>query len=126
MEFEQIERTKTIETYRKMRMERYKKEKNPNYIPKKIALPKRKRSIRKKRVTRKKRVSKKYKKVDADELNAEIGQHLSYYCMKNRKSSKFKNRTPCETRTQQINDNCSTKFQADNRKRLYCVKKALK
>lgn len=61
-----------------------------------------------------------------EELNIEIHQNLSYFCMKNRKSGKFSDRSECQNFTQNIFNECKEKFPVyRDRSPVKCVKEKL-
>lgn len=61
-----------------------------------------------------------------EELNIEINQNLSYFCMKKRKSTRFKSPADCETFTEQIRKSCKEKYPVyRDRSPVECVKSKL-
>ncbi len=61
-----------------------------------------------------------------EELNIEIHQNLSYYCMKNRKSGKFSDQSECQSFTQNIFNECKEKFPVyRDRSPVNCIKEKL-
>jgi hypothetical protein len=64
-----------------------------------------------------------YPKRDPEEIMMEVNQNLSYYCMKKRKSKKFKEPTECEVFAQEKLKECRIKYvQEDNAKLVRCIK----
>ncbi len=61
-----------------------------------------------------------------EELNIEIHQNLSYFCMKNRKSAKFSDQSECQNFTQNIFNECKEKYPVyRDRSPVKCVKERL-
>ena len=105
-------RSAALERYRQMRLN----EKRPKYRHFKKSPPVRKTIMRKEAPIL----------VNEKELAIEIEQNLSFYCMKNRKRSKLKG-TNCDDFVENVHTSCTEKHEniADKR-RLYCIKKALR
>ena len=68
----------------------------------------------------------KIKWVDKDSQKVEIEQNLAYYCMKNRKSSKFSNEAECYAFTEDIRMNCLEKYEKGDARLTSCVKTRIK
>lgn len=61
-----------------------------------------------------------------EEMNIEIHQNLSYFCMKNRKSGKFSDASECQEFTQNIFNECKEKYPIyRDRSPINCVKSKL-
>ncbi|MBC97175.1 MAG: hypothetical protein CME63_05460 [Halobacteriovoraceae bacterium] len=61
-----------------------------------------------------------------EELNIEIQQNLDYFCMKNRKSSRFSNQQDCKSYTENIFDQCKQQHPVyRDRSPVQCVKNRL-
>jgi uncharacterized lipoprotein len=110
------EREKILEYYRSLReKDRKNKYRNKKYIrakkftykPKKIRKPK-------------------IKLVDINEQRIEIEQRLVFFCMENRKSSKFDANDTCESHTALIYSKCLDSFEAGDARLTRCVKSRLK
>lgn len=84
--------------------------------------------IRSKKVTyRPRKVRKpKIKLVNVKEQKIEIEQRLVFFCMENRKSSKFSNSSSCESYTQLIYLKCQDNYQAGDARLTRCIKSRLK
>ncbi|MCR9204201.1 MAG: hypothetical protein NXH75_06475 [Halobacteriovoraceae bacterium] len=62
-----------------------------------------------------------------EEMKIEIRQHQSYYCMKNRKSSRFSNDADCSAYTEDVSNDCKKKYPIiSDRSLVNCVKKGLR
>ena len=62
-----------------------------------------------------------------EEMNIEIRQNLSFFCMKNRKSSRFSNEADCSAYTQNILSNCKkSHWPPRDRGIVRCVKNRLR
>lgn len=129
--FENIEREKAIELYKKLRWENWKK------IQRKRKALKPRRTVRrkktgyyrpKKKVVRKKRTKPALAKEQVKELQIEISQNMSFFCMAKRKDRRFKNENECHAFTQNVLDKCQDKVQQPwvDRKIIGCVKRRLK
>lgn len=109
------ERERILEYYRSLRemdqnsqnSKRYIKSKKVTYVPKKPRRPK-------------------IKMVDIKEQRIEIEQNLVYYCMENRKSSRFSDDSPCESYAQDIYSQCQDDFIDGDARLTRCVKSRLK
>jgi len=61
-----------------------------------------------------------------EEINIEIHQNLSYFCMKNRKSGKFSDHSTCLDFTQNIFNECKQKYPIyRDRSPISCIKNKL-
>lgn len=129
--FEDIEREKAIALYKKLRWENWKKIQS-----KRDAIQDRR---RKKTVTRKKTYyPKKTKRRNytrpplsdekMKEVQIEISQNMSFFCMANRKDNRFKDENDCHAYTQNVLDTCQDKVQQPwvDKKIVSCVKRQLK
>lgn len=62
-----------------------------------------------------------------EEMKIEIRQHQSYYCMKNRKSSRFSNDADCSAYTENVSNECEKKYPIiSDRSLVNCVKNGLR
>lgn len=125
--FEDIERGKAIELYKKLRWENWKK------IQRKRKALKPRRTVRRKKTRyykTKKRIIKKKALAPAKlkEMQIEISQNMSFFCMANRKDSRFKNENDCHAYTQNVLDKCQDTVDQPwvDRKIIGCVKRKLK
>jgi len=117
--FEDIEREKAIESYRKLRLENWKyytKEKKK----------KRTRPVYRKKIYKKKIVKKRRPLVDPVEQENEINQNLAYYCMEHRKDARFNEENDCKLFTENIFKNCKIENNLGEPELLTCVKSRLK
>lgn len=117
--FQDIEKEKAVELYRKLRWKKRKRTKRKRIVPK--VTRKRERLIRKKN-TRPALSKEKIK-----ELKIEISQNMSFYCMQNRKSKRYPTETDCHAFTQSVLDRCQSKVSGPwvDRKIVRCVKSKL-
>jgi hypothetical protein len=127
--FEDIEKEKAIALYKKLRWENWKK----IQVKRSAIQPRR----RKKRITRKKTYYPKKKKVierpaltpeKKKEVQIEISQNMSFFCMANRKDNRFKDENDCHAYTQNVLDTCQDQVQQPwiDKKIVRCVKRKLK
>ncbi len=115
---------KLIEYYRELRAKEWKNRKSRKKTTKRS-----KRRYRKtKRVQKKtvKRTQPKIIKVNENDQKIEIEQNLSYYCMKNRKSSKFSSEADCFAYTESVKMACLEKFKKGDARLTKCVKSRIK
>jgi len=128
--FEEIEKEKAIELYKKLRWDNWKK------------IQRKRKALRRPKVTRKKtRYYKKRKVVKrkkpakpalgaekVKELQIEISQNMSFFCMAKRKDSRFKNENDCHAFTQNVLDSCQDKVGQPwvDRSIINCVKRKLR
>jgi hypothetical protein len=131
--FEQMEKKRALESYRLMRLNtvkiRNKRKKKRKSKRSKSRIYKR--SIVKKPIKVKPRTIKKilpsYPKRDPEKIMIEVNQNLSYFCMRHRKSRKFKTPEDCKAYTQEKLLECQTKhIEIDNARIVRCVKRRLK
>lgn len=62
-----------------------------------------------------------------EEMKIEIRQHQSYYCMKNRKSSRFSSEADCSAYTENVSNDCKKKYPIiSDRSLINCVKRGLR
>ena len=116
---------KLIEYYRELRAKEWQDRKNG--IKKATKRPKRKNKrynkVRKKIV---KKTPPKIIRVNENDQKIEIEQNLSYYCMKNRKSSKFSSEADCFAYTESVKMECLDKFEKGDARLTTCVKSRIK
>jgi PBP1b-binding outer membrane lipoprotein LpoB len=61
------------------------------------------------------------------ELNIEMTQHMSFYCIKNRKSSRFENKADCTAFTEDAMNTCNKNYPIiSNRSIVRCLKSKLR
>ena len=122
-EFESIEndRKRILEYYRELRKKNWKKYKKPKPS---IRRATKARPIRKKpRPTLKPALSGQV----VEEMKIEMRQHMSYFCMENRKSRKFSGKADCHAFTQNALSRCEGKYPViRDRKIVHCIKRVLK
>lgn len=115
--------------YRELRRrdwDNYKKGSNTSSRYHKIT-PKKPTKRTKKRVTQKiKKQTPTYTQEQIKEFQIEIGQNLSYYCMKNRKNKRFSNKEDCLAYTKDTLLKCEQRYQRQyGRVITKCLKKSL-
>lgn len=103
------EKRQSKQKSKKYKAKRFKKKKS-NYTEKKASPP----------------PAPKIKWVDKDSQKIEIEQKLAYYCMKNRKNSKFSNENDCYAFTENIKLECSDKFQRGDARLTKCISTRIK
>lgn len=131
--FEDIEREKAISFYKKLRWQNWKKIQGKR---KAIRPRKSKRKVtRKKTYYPKKKIRKKkfYSKPalsdsKVKEVQIEISQNMSFFCMSKRKDSRFKDENDCHAYAQNVLDTCQDQVQQPwtDKKIVSCVKRKLK
>jgi hypothetical protein len=115
------ERRRAVESYRLMRLR-----------DKQSKLPKKYRTnVRKKRIKRAKPIkiivqtAPKPKPLTEEQI-MEIEQNLTYFCMKNRKNIKYRNKNICRGHTQSKYEECKTRYKQNPRINVVrCVKNML-
>lgn len=128
--FEDIEREKAIELYRKLRWENWKKiqRKRKALKTRKVTRKKTKYYRPKKKKTAKKKTRPALGAEKVKELQIEISQNMSFFCMAKRKDSRFKSENDCHAFTQNVLDTCQDKVQQPwvDRSIVSCVKRRLR
>lgn len=125
LEFDDIERSKALKKYQKMRWKQWNKYRKGRHRPKK------------QRVQRTRRRSKNFPKSGArgpiltgkklESVKREINQNLDFFCMKHRLHHRYKNIDRCNNHTQKIFKGCSKKNDHRlNRVVVRCLKKKLR
>lgn len=119
--FEEIERARALDYYRQLR-----ERGNPDQPG-----PARPRTIRPKPyVERAKPTPRPKPAMTAEQREAverEVGQNLAYFCMLNRKDSRFSDEAECHAYTQNVLHNCRNQIdENEGRKLVACVKSNLK
>lgn len=62
-----------------------------------------------------------------EELNIEMTQHMAFYCIKNRKSSRFENKAECTAFTEDAMNSCQKNYPViSNRSIVRCLKSKLR
>ncbi len=130
-EFKDIEydQKRVLNYYRSLREKNWEEYKQGQSKNKRYQTPKRSRKPRKQKVQVRKVTPSKppLSPEKVEELNIEIHQNLSYFCMKNRKTKKFSDKEECNTFTQNIFNECKEKYPVyRDRSAINCVKKKLK
>ncbi|MBT7610302.1 MAG: hypothetical protein HN576_11135 [Bacteriovoracaceae bacterium] len=134
LSLEELERRKAINTYRVLRLRDSKQRKlrsNKRSFRKKYSKKKTIKYNSKIRRTPKpvtlKKIIPSYPKRDPEEIMLEINQNLTYFCMKNRKSKRFKNQAECKLFTQEKLLECQDKhIEIDNARLIRCIKTRLR
>ncbi len=130
--FEEIERGKALALYKKLRWQNWKKIQG-----KRSAIKPRRSKRRAPKVTRKKTYYPKKKKPvvrpalseeKVKEVQIEISQNMSFFCMANRKDNRFKDENDCHAYTQNVLDTCQDQVNQPwvDKKIVSCVKRKLK
>lgn len=125
---EEKERLRAIETYRQMRLKALERAKHRQ----KHFTKKRKR----KRLQQRKKIitviptpvpTPSYPKKDPQEIMIEVEQNLTFFCMKHRKSSRFREENSCQLFTQEKLKECQDiHLETDNARLISCVKSRLR
>lgn len=64
---------------------------------------------------------------EIEEMKIEIRQYQNYFCMENRKSSRFSDKADCSAYTENVYSNCEKKFPIiSDRSLVNCVKRGLR
>ena len=129
--FDEIERDKAIELYKKLRWNNWKKiqRKRKALKPRSTVRRKKTKYYRpKKKVVRKKPSRPPLGEEKVKELQIEISQNMSFFCMAKRKDRRFKNENECHAFTQNVLDSCQDKVGQPwvDRKIISCVKRSLR
>lgn len=124
--FEEIEREKVIESYRRLREEDWnqrerirERQRVSRPAPKPVA-------PRPSEKPKQQTVKSSYRKADPAEIKIEIDQNRSFFCMKMRTTQRFSNEDECKVYTEGIYSDCQNKFEEDNPGLVTCVKSGLK
>ena len=120
--FEEIERARALDYYRQLR-----ERGNPSrYAPARPAQVRPKPYVER---TKPKPVPTRPPEMTPEQKEAvamEIGQNLSYFCMINRKDSRFSDEAECHAYTQNVYHNCRNEIdENEGRKLVRCVKNKL-
>lgn len=119
--FEQIERERLLEKYRKMRADAMRK---GTYVKKKRTT--RQHSRARQRVVKKTPVKTKQiyqsEQIDPGQLAVEIDQNRSYFCIQHEDHRRFKSGTNCEEFTAAILEECMGDYDENDRALLRCFK----
>lgn len=114
-------RIEALERYRLLREERINKKRSnrstPSYRPKKITYA---------QPVEPQKPKRRIIHTDPQEMAIEIEQKLTFYCMKNRKSSRFSQEGSCQEFTDNTLLECKNKFEDDDKNLLYCVEKTIR
>ena len=113
--FEDIERDRALDHYRLLR------EKNWNHYLNKGQKSKQHKSTARKVINQPKKIL-----VNPEDQKTEIDQHLTYFCMGNRKSSRFSEEGSCEQYAQNSLNNCLQKFEWGEKGLISCTRSSLK
>ncbi len=128
--FEEIEKEKAIELYKKLRWDNWKKiQRKRNALKRRKVTRKKTRYYKKKKITKQRRPKKPALGKDkVKELQIEISQNMSFFCMAKRKDSRFQNENDCHAFTQNVLDSCQDKVEKPwvDRSIVNCVKRELR
>jgi len=124
----EMEQKQALEYYKQLRSRNWNKYKNGKSAPTKRRIRPRKKIIVKTRPAPKKKVIQEVMTPEQQqELEIEIGQNLSYYCMQHRKDRRFSSDADCQAFTQDSLSNCEESIgMQHHRNVLKCLKRKLK
>lgn len=123
--FEEIEREQVLENYRKLRWENWQKREAERERERRRANIYRPRTPKKVPTPRPSRVTPKAGG-NPEEIQVEIEQNMSIYCMKMGSSTRFEGENDCAAFTQNVLFECSSKYEEDDKRRVGCVKSSLR
>lgn len=117
--FEDIERQQVLEYYRQLR------ERDAKAAPAPVP-PKPLQNFRTQKPPVKPSPRSKAIAANPEELEKEISQNLSFFCMRTRSQSRFSIEGSCEEFTEKVNTQCREQFEPNDRRLFNCVKDKLK
>ncbi|MBT3586900.1 MAG: hypothetical protein HN509_18460 [Halobacteriovoraceae bacterium] len=131
LSFDELEKIKAIKRYKRLRevrifrmnrkIQRWRKFKA--VVPKRVIVKKKKVNAPKKTLLKKPKMSPE----KIRELEIEVKQNLSYYCMRHRKDKRFEKSGDCKSYTLSVYANCDKKFNYQKDKRIVsCLKRNLR
>ena len=141
--FEQLERQRALETYKKLRLRAIERAKHrKKHFTKRRKIKTVRKKIKKvavksipdniiedseKKLVETAPIIPSYPKKDPKEILIEVEQNLAIFCMRHRKHSKFKDESDCVLFTQEKLKECQDKhIETDNARLIGCVKSRLR
>lgn len=121
--FEEIEREQVLEYYRQLRereMNAQKRQAPPPPAPKKLE------QFHTQKPKPKPVPRPAVQAGDPVEIEKEIEQNLTFFCMRTRNDARFSEQGSCERHTREVFENCKNDFEENDRRRVQCVKNKLR
>jgi hypothetical protein len=123
--FEEIEREQVLEYYRQLRA-RENQNQQRTAPPPPAPKPLQKFHTQKPKPKTPRRPKSSAIAANPEELEKEVSQNLSFFCMKTRSQSRFSAEGSCEEFTTRVESQCRGQFESNDRRLFNCVRDKLK